>query len=233
MLATAAAFTAAVLTPVLEHMHPIGVTIYGEASTTKPLLSSIVDEFPNLWKDTGNVVSIAETQHMEILLVNDWEYIYKPSQARVYPVGRRDREVIDQEFDKLHGQDRLEETSISIPFSFSCFVVWKDTPSGSKDRVVVDIRALNRITMPDSYPVLLQADILALLRGKLFISTVDAASFFYQWWVRNNHRYRLIVASHRGQETLLISVIGFRNSPAYVQRIIDHILRDFRAFCRA
>ena len=232
MLATAAAFTAAIVAPVLENMHPTGVTVYGDAPT-RNLLDSVVNEFPNLWKDTGNVVGIPDTQHMDIPLVNDWEQIYKPGLARVYPVGRRDREVIDQEFDKLHGQRRLEWTSTSTPFSIPCFVVWKDTPSGPKGRVVVDIRALNRIAMPDAYPVLLQSDILALLHGKLFISTVDAASFFYQWWVRSHHRHRLTVASHRGQETFLVPVMEFRNSPAYVQRMIDHILRDFRAFCRA
>ena len=46
--------------------------------------------------------------------------------------------------------------------------------------MVIDIRTLNRIAMPDTYPVPLQPEILALLRNALHISTVDAASFFYQ-----------------------------------------------------
>lgn len=110
----------------------------------------------------------------------------------------------------------MEWTTLSTPFSFPCFVIWKTTPARLKGRVVVDIRVLNKIAMPDAYPVPLQAEILALLRNALYISTVDAASFFYQWWVRQDYRYRLTVASHRGQETFKVPVIGFRNSPAYV-----------------
>lgn len=153
---------------------------------------------------------------MGILLLDNWEDLYKPGQAKVYPLGQRDKDVIDKEFDKLYTQDRMEWTTLLTPFSFPCFVVWKTTPAGPKGRVVVDIRVLNKIAMPDAYPVLLQAEILALLRNALYISTVDAASFFYQWWVRQDYRYRLTVASHRGQETFKVPVIGFRNSPAYV-----------------
>ena len=151
----------------------------------------------------------------------------------MYSVGARDKEVINEAFDKLHEQGRMDWTTTSTPFSFPCFVVWKDTADGPKGRVVIDIRALNKITIPDAYPVPLQLEILALLRKATHISTVDAAAFFYQWWVKRHHRYRLTVSSHREQETFNVPIMGYRGSPAYMQRIIDRILRPFRAFCRA
>lgn len=46
----------------------------------------------------------------------------------------------------------MEWTLVATPFPFPCFVVWKSLGDGSgsaKGRVVVDIRALNKITMPD------------------------------------------------------------------------------------
>lgn len=86
--------------------------------------------------------------------------------------------------------------------------------------------------MPDAYPMPIQADIIAALAGCTFISTMDCASFFYQWKVLPEHQSRLTVSSHRGQETFRCAVMGFRNSPAYVQRIIDTILRDERSFAR-
>lgn len=87
--------------------------------------------------------------------------------------------------------------------------------------------------MPDAYPVPSQAEILALLKGATHITTIDASSFFYQWWVNRDHRHGLTVASHRGQGSFNVPVMGYRNSPAYVQRMIDRILRPFRHFCRA
>ena len=77
------------------------------------------------------------------------------------------------------------------------------------------------------------AEILALLHGCRFISTIDAASFFYQFLVRHRDRYKLTVGSHRGQETFNCALMGYRNSPSYAQRTIDRILRKHRRYARA
>ncbi len=236
LVAGVAAFSAAIAPQanVNEVIHPTGVTIHGTPAASSAIATA-VDAFPSLWKDTGNVINVPESEEMEILLLENWRELYKPGQARVYPLGDRDKEVIDREFDKLHDQGRMEWTTTATPFSFPCFVVWKDASATAerKGRVVVDIRALNKITMPDAYPVPSQAEILAEVKDSAVISTVDAASFFYQWWVKKPHRHRLTVASHRGQESFRVPVMGYRNSPAYVQRMIDRILRPFRKFCRA
>lgn len=233
LLGTAAAFNAITAPNETETVHVTGATIYGSTTAATQAISDVVEAFPNLWKDTGNVTNVPEDQYMEIPLVDNWRDLYKAGQARVYPVGVRDKQVIDEAFDKLHDQGRMEWTTTSTPFSFPCFVVWKDTADGPKGRVVVDIRALNKITVPDAYPVPSQAEILSLLMHSTHISTIDAAAFFYQWWVKHHHRHRLTVSSHRGQETFNVPVMGYRNSPAYVQRMIDRILRPFRHFCRA
>lgn len=56
---------------------------------------------------------------------------------------------------------------------------------------------------------------------------------FTNWKVKNEHQHRLTVATHRGQENFCRAVMGFRNSPAYVQRKIDTILRAERTFARS
>ena len=127
----------------------------------------------------------------------------------------------------------MEWTASSTPFTYPCFVVWRTVSGQQKARVVVDIRSLNKITSPDTYPVPLQADILNAIAESKYITTVDCSAFFYQWRVKKEHRHRLTVSSHRGQETFKVAVMGFRNSPAYVQRMIDNILRGHRAYNRA
>ena len=106
-------------------------------------------------------------------------------------------------------------------------MVWKTLSTGArKGRAVVDIRGLNDLIVPDAYPVPLQTDIIARLLGCLYISVLDAVSFFYQWRVHIMSRYLLTVGSHRGQETFNVPVMGCMNSIAYVQRQIDKILRQ-------
>jgi RNase H-like domain found in reverse transcriptase/Reverse transcriptase (RNA-dependent DNA polymerase)/Chromo (CHRromatin Organisation MOdifier) domain/Integrase zinc binding domain len=39
--------------------------------------------------------------------------------------------------------------------------------------------------------------------------------------------------SHRGLERSTVALMGFRNSPAYVQRYMDNLLKDHKHYCRA
>ena len=125
-------------------------------------------------------------------------------------------------------------TSEPTPFSYPVFVVWKTMPNGKrKGRVVVDLRGLNQLAQTDVYPIPLQSDIIAAVQGCQYITVIDCASFFYQWRVATDDRHKLTVITHRGQESFNVAVMGYKNSPSYVQRQIDGILRPFRDFVRA
>lgn len=201
----------------LERKLPNGITVYGPSDTSTQI-EAVVNELPHLFEDRGNVVDVPKSEWMDIPLLDEWREKYKPGQARVYPLGANDRAQVDKAFDKLHDQDRMERTSTATPFSFPCFVVWRTLSDNTrKGRVIVDIRALNKISMPDAYPVPSQADILAAVQGAKYILTVDCSAYFYQWRVNPEHRHRLTVASHCGQETFKVAVMGYRNTPAYVQ----------------
>ena len=69
----------------------------------------------------------------------------------------------------------------STLFTYPCFVVWTTKADGTrKEHIVVDIRALNKITLPDVYLMPLQADMPADIQGSTHILTVKCLAFFYQ-----------------------------------------------------
>ena len=212
---------------------PNGVMIYGDSHDTR-ILADLVDEFPTLWQDEG-FAKVPEEDWMKLSLRDDWQSrLPKTNRAKIYPLGIKDRAVVDETFDDLQRQGRLEYTTKPTPFSYPVFVVWKTLPNGKrKGRAVVDIRGLNDLIVPDVYPVPLQSDIIAKLIGCTHLSILDAMSFFYQWLVHYDHRYMLTVVSHRGQETFNVPIMGCMNSIAYVQRQIDKILRPIRDFAQA
>ena len=212
-----------------EAILPNGVTIYRSEATDT--FTKIVEDFPALWHDTG-FAKLPEEKWMRIPLKTDWEDRVT-GKAKVYPLGVKDRQLVDETFDELHRTGKLSWTNESTPFSYPVFCVWKMVDGESKGRVVVDIRGLNAITQPDAYPLPLQADILTLVRECQFISVIDCSAFFYQWRVHPSDRHKLTVVSHRGQESFNVAVMGYKNSPAYVQRQIDRLLRKLRRFARA
>lgn len=156
-----------------------GVTIYGPKEDVQRLATA-VNEIPDLWKAKGQA-NIPAKDWMTIPLIENWAERDKPGTAKVYRIGPKDRAQIDADFDKLHEQGRMSWSNEPTPSSFPCFVVWKINADGTvKGRTVVDIRALNQISVADAYPVSSQQDILARISGATHISTIDAASFFYQ-----------------------------------------------------
>lgn len=180
------------------------VTVYG---TDHQALAyqDIVNSFPNLWKDRG-VVNLPPDQWMPVPLVNDWNIAGAKLAHKVYPLSPEDKKLVDEKFDAMHEQGRMSWVDEPTPFGFPVFVVWRTVPTGSgtdrrmvrKGRVVVDIRGLNKVTTTDAYPLPLQQDIIGALADCPFISTVDAASFFHQWPVKEDDRHKLTVISHRG-----------------------------------
>lgn len=171
---------------------------------------------------------------MKVLLKPGWETKVSTIKPRVYPLGNENRQVVDETFDEMHRLGRLEFTTEHTLFSFPVFVVWKADAEGKrKGRAVVDIRKLNEMVLPDSYPLPLQSEIIANIQGCTNLAVLDAASFFYQWRLHPDHRFMFTVVTHRGQETFQVPIMGYINSVAYVQREIDNILREIRAWARA
>ena len=147
---------------------------------------------------------------------------------RVYPLGIDDRKLVDKTFDKLHEQEWMLQSTTSTLFSYPVFIIWKILPSRErKGQVVIDIYRLNQISQTNVYPLPLQLDIIAAVQGCKYITVVDCASFFYQWRVHPSDCYKLTVISHRGQEHFNVCVMGFKNSPIYVQHYIDILLQDY------
>ncbi len=127
----------------------------------------------------------------------------------------------------MHRQGCLQYTTDPTPFSFLVSVIYKTDQHGKrKSRAVVNIRKLNELVLPNSYPLPLQAEIIANVQGYTNLAVLDAASFFYQWRLDPDHRFMFTVITHRGQETFQIPIMGYINSVAYVQREIDNILHS-------
>ena len=66
-----------------------------------------------------------------------------------------------------------------------------------------------------------------------FITVVNVAVFFYQWWTKLTDHKKFTVVSHCGSEQFNVTIIGFKGSPVYVQCQIDGILRPHQEYAKA
>ena len=119
------------------------------------------------------------------------------------------------------------------PFVYLVFVVQRTIKGQQKRRVIIDLYTLNRVTVPNNYPLPLQSEIIATLYSKKFITTINATSFFYQFSIYPPYRDRFTLISPYSLEQPTIVLIGFRNSPIYIQRFIDRLLDKYSYYYKA
>lgn len=137
-----------------------GVRVY-EDEHAVILLVQLVVKYPSIWESKG-FVQISLKCWMKVLLKSRWEAKVFTIKPKVYLLGNKARQLIDKTFDKMHRLDRLKFTTEHTPFSFPVFVIWKNDAEGKrKGRAVVDIQKLNKMVLPDFYPLLLQSEIIA------------------------------------------------------------------------
>jgi hypothetical protein len=206
------------------------IIVYDISEVRQQLLNTINRFKLSLWDKTENIMmKIFENQWMSITLKLD----AKIETTKVYSMSSNERDLIDETFDKLHDQDKMHWTMKFIAHDASIFVVWRMINEEKKDKVVVNIRELNKIVKSDSYSMFLQIDIISAIAECKFIFVVDAAAFFYQFRVQKKNRHKLIVVSHCEQKYFSMTSMSFKNSSAYAQRRINIILRNIKQFCRA
>ncbi|KAJ5752832.1 hypothetical protein N7520_008426 [Penicillium odoratum] len=209
---------------------PNGVTAYGTTDEIQKI-QGLVEGY-DIWSRPG-LVNLPQDQWMRLPLIPN----AKLPRNQVYKVGTEAQATIDKVFDQLHDEGKMVWATNHAPSALPVFVVYK--PVYDKDgkktmaaRPVIDARSLNKALQPDLYPAPNQDDIIQLALGKPFVSIIDAAKCYYQWRVHPDDVGLQAVITHRGQELLLVAIMGGMNSGAYVQRQMDNLFRACRHFMR-
>lgn len=146
-----------------------------------------------------------------------------PIKQRPYRVSFKEREILNNEIDKLF-QNNLIEHSQS-PWSSPVVLVRK--PNGGI-RCCIDYRKLNRITKKDSYPLPRIDDALDRLRGARYFSTLDCDQAFHQIEVEENSKDKTAFVTPDGLYQYKVLPFGLSSSPATFQRLIDSVLGRFK-----
>jgi hypothetical protein len=156
--------------------------------------------------------------------------------TKMYSLNFANRKFVDEIFDKLHVQNRMKYINQFISHDYFVFAIWKTIFESNdlkrKNRIVVNIRELNKIILIDFYFMFFQSNIIVAMFECKFISIFDATNFFHQWLIKFVDRHKFIVVFHKKQKQFNVAIMKFKNSFSYVQRRIDSIFRNFREFVR-
>lgn len=213
-------------TPVSDkNAHVFTVTKDTEALITTPLkgterdsLMKVIDDFADFFI-TGTATTTVTTGEMHINVTSDVPVTYRPYKLSIAEK-LKVREIINDLLQKNIIRESQSEYSSPI-----ILVKKKD----GSDRLCVDFRALNRVTVKERYPLPLIDDHIDRLGDKNITrySSLDMASGFHQIRISDESIHRTAFVTPEGHYEYLKMPYGLSNSPIVYQRIINKTLRKF------
>lgn len=180
----------------------------------KIALMSVINEFSD-FLISGTATTTVKTGEMHINLTSDAPVVYHPYRLS-YQEKIIVREIIKDLLEK--GIVRESESEYASPI---LLVKKKD----GSNRLCVDFRALNRITVKDRYPLPLIEDHIDRLGSAKFFSCLDMASGFHQIPINKRSIHKTGFVTPEGHYEYLKMPFGLCNSPTVYQRIINGTLR--------
>lgn len=154
---------------------------------------------------------------------------HEPIKLRPYRTPINNRKIIDKAIDEMLDAGVIEKSR--SPWSFPVVIV--DKKDGSK-RFCVDFRKLNQITKKNSYPLPLIDDILVLLGGAKYFTSLDLKSGYWQVAMSEEDKEKTaFTTTHRGLHQFTRMPFGLSNAPSIFQEVMSHVLEGYRNFTTA
>jgi hypothetical protein len=145
----------------------------------------------------------------------------EPVSLPPFPVSPANREVINKQMDSWIQLGVIEPSK--SPWAAPVFIVYRN----GKPRMVIDLRKLNEMVIPDEFPLPRQDDILQALSGSQWLTTLDALSGFTQLTMSDSSAEKLAFRTHRGLWQFRRMPFGYRNGPSVFQRVMHNVLAPF------
>lgn len=151
-----------------------------------------------------------------------------------YKCSLRDQKLIEEQVEGLKEHDLIEDST--SPFAAPVTLVDKKEAGESepqRTRLVVDLRGLNKLVIPEAQPFPRIEDILVRAGNAKYWSSFDINSAFWTIPVRRKDRHKVAFVTQSGHYQWKVLPFGLKSSSAIFQRILSSIIRKYKlnGFC--
>ena len=202
--------------PLSEHK-PIVFTLNKDLTEEQlKKLKSLLERYKNCFKSKNSTGSAKYVEHEITLDVGTL-----PIKQRQYRVPIAQQEIVKKQVSEMleDGVIRPSQSPWSSP------VLLAKKKSGDW-RFCIDFRKINAVTKRDVYPLPRIDDLLDMIKGSTYFSSIDLASGYWQVPMKEESKEITAFRTPHGLYEFNVLPFGLSNAPATFQRMMDKVLQE-------
>jgi transposase InsO family protein len=145
-----------------------------------------------------------------------------PPWGPIYPLSEHELETLREWLKEMlrTGKIRRSTSSAGSP------ILFVPKPNGRGLRLCVDYRGINRVTIPNRYPLPLMQELQDRIQGAQWFTKMDLKNGFHLIRIREGDEWKTAFRTRYGLYEFLVMPFGLMNAPATFQDMMNHIFRD-------
>lgn len=181
----------------------------------RPEISELMIKYPKCFSRNLNELGTCKIHEMKIELTCE-----TPIYRRAYRMPMAKRMAVDNMITELldNGIIRPSVSSFASP----ALLVKK---SNGEDRLCIDYRELNNVTVKQAFPMPIIEELLESVAGYRFFTTLDLMAGYHQVMVEEESRKYTAFVTHNGHYEYVRMPFGLVNAPSVFQRIMNDVCK--------
>jgi hypothetical protein len=193
-----------------------------EVSEEQDPLAAVPEEFRQFLSIMGKEAADALPKHTAYDMKIDLKEGTTAPWGPIYPLSEFELETLREYLKEMlrTGKIRRSTSSAGSP------ILFVPKPSGRGLRLCVDYRGINKITIPNRYPLPLMQELQDRIQGAQWFTKMDLKSGFHLIRIREGDEWKTAFRTRYGLYEYTIMPFGLTNAPSTFQDMMNHIFRD-------